>query len=617
MMQQVQVENFRLRFALAYAAIGWQVFPLHSVRTGPNASTCTCGNQDCGNVAKHPRTASGLKDATVDAQQIKDWWNTWPGANVGIVAGAASGFFVIDVDPRHGGDKTLAALMSEHGELPETTEAETGGGGRHILFVHPGWNVKPDSRGKKLGDGVDIRGDGSYIVAPPSQHKSLNRYTWAPGASPRECKLSVAPSWILDRLKESPQPAPRIIEPSRSDIARLWLGKALARVREGTRNDDGLWLACQLRDAGLSEMEARPVMIDYVHRCPAGTGNYTEIEAIRTLSSAYSKSARQPARNDKPYQYRQQQQPVAEQPTSTSSTVAGSKLRTHLEDVIAGRVFNAPWPWDLLTRLTQALTPGAISVVCGDPGVGKTYFVLQCLQFWVGSGFDASVFFIEKDLNFHTRRLLAQMEGDGSFVMFDWLKSNPDKVRDAMNRHEDLINLYCARIESRCATFVTLENLNKWIIEKCRAGSRIIAIDPISAAIAGVERWTRDHEFIASAEKVLVEHGASLVLITHPKQAAAGRQSSGHAMGGGAAYFRFSDVTMWIKRTKKPRNVWYQCQHGRTSDRLSIFIDLLKTRDGKGSGTELAYAFTPGLKFQEKGIVLNDVDDSQGEGEAA
>src|SRR5262249_10232780 len=93
--------------ALAYAQRGWPVVPLHfPVPKG----RCSCGNRGCGSVGKHPHTAHGLKDATTDPAQLRISWRDWPKANVGIVTGRESGLVALDVDPRHGGNESLAEL---------------------------------------------------------------------------------------------------------------------------------------------------------------------------------------------------------------------------------------------------------------------------------------------------------------------------------------------------------------------------------------------------------------------------------------------------------------------------------------------------------------------------
>ena len=88
----------------------------------------------------------------------------WPTANVGIATGARSGLVVLDVDPRHGGDEQLAAFEAEHGKLPETAAVVTGGGGAHYYFNHPGGDI----RSRKLSPGLELKADGTFVVAPPS-----------------------------------------------------------------------------------------------------------------------------------------------------------------------------------------------------------------------------------------------------------------------------------------------------------------------------------------------------------------------------------------------------------------------------------------------------------------
>jgi hypothetical protein len=150
--------------ALSYARQGWPVFPIWPIRDG----RCACG-KDCGRDAgKHPigRLApKGFQDATTDEATITHWWTDMPDANIGIATGAVSGLVVLDVDGE-GGEASLAALEREHGPLPETPTVLTGKG-RHLYFSHPG--VAVPSR-VHVAPGLDVRGDGGYVVAPPSSH---------------------------------------------------------------------------------------------------------------------------------------------------------------------------------------------------------------------------------------------------------------------------------------------------------------------------------------------------------------------------------------------------------------------------------------------------------------
>lgn len=147
--------------ALSYAARGWAVFPLQ-----PHGKDPLDGS-------------SGFKDATTDAAKIRKWWGRFPDMNVGMATGAASGGVVaVDVDEndlkgKHGMD-TLTAWEGERGALPETPMSITGSGGYHILLHVDG----PCPCSTNAEKDVDIRGDGGYIVLPPSVHPNGNSYEW-------------------------------------------------------------------------------------------------------------------------------------------------------------------------------------------------------------------------------------------------------------------------------------------------------------------------------------------------------------------------------------------------------------------------------------------------------
>ncbi len=186
--------------ALDFAKRGWLTVPLHN----PKQGVCSCRKKACGSPGKHPRTAHGLKDASKDAAQIKSWFQQWPETNVGIVTGQASGLLVLDVDGEDG-KASLQALTAMHGALPKTLCAMTGRTGEdgnrkgcHYYFRAPAGELIRNSAGN-LGKGLDIRGEGGYVVAPPSLHPSGRLYQWLAPEQP----LADAPVWLLAKLSEA------------------------------------------------------------------------------------------------------------------------------------------------------------------------------------------------------------------------------------------------------------------------------------------------------------------------------------------------------------------------------------------------------------------------------
>ena len=162
--------------AQRYLARGWVVLPLRARDKRPLVSW------------------EPLQTARPSAQQVTDWFNRWPNANIGIVTGEISNLVVLDIDPKHGGDVSRERLERQFGPLPATVEAVTGGAGCHLYFTHPGGLIRNRIG---LAQGIDLRGDGGYIVAPPSIHRSGGLYAWLAGRSPDEIALAALPRWIL------------------------------------------------------------------------------------------------------------------------------------------------------------------------------------------------------------------------------------------------------------------------------------------------------------------------------------------------------------------------------------------------------------------------------------
>src|SRR5882672_1091663 len=95
------------------AAHGLHAFPC----VWPIGQRCSCADEKCENIAKHPKIKGWQQYATTETDILSQWAKTWPLANWGIVAGLPSGVIVVDIDPRHGGDDTLSGLQAQHGGL--------------------------------------------------------------------------------------------------------------------------------------------------------------------------------------------------------------------------------------------------------------------------------------------------------------------------------------------------------------------------------------------------------------------------------------------------------------------------------------------------------------------
>jgi ABC-type dipeptide/oligopeptide/nickel transport system ATPase component len=220
-----------LEAALRYARRGFRVIPLRER-------------------GKEPLISGWPERATWDEAQIREWWERWPNANIGIATGKyRDGYFcVLDFDPRHGGD-----WYDDVGEdtLPTTWVVHTGGDGRHFYY-----RTRDPLRCAKLRDGVDLKSEGGYVVVPPSVHPETgNEYGWRIGSAPRDLEMAWVPEWVLEELSV----AGRVGEGGKEGM-RLSLWRLAPPIPKGTRHNYLVSLAGVLWGAGVKEKELEAVL---------------------------------------------------------------------------------------------------------------------------------------------------------------------------------------------------------------------------------------------------------------------------------------------------------------------------------------------------------------------
>lgn len=245
------------RKALALQSRGWSVVPCHI----PIGSGCSCGEEKCAWPGKHPRVSwETYTHRRATQRRITEWFeDDFYGSNVGIVTGRVSSLVVVDVD---GVPESFDALS-----LPATLMAETGGGGQHH-FYHCDDPVQ-----SRIGmvEGIDLKADGGFVVAPPSRHVSGDRYQWANDLSLAE----------LD-----PSKLPKPPEPSKGVSDSEWFNELLHGVPEGQRSLAAAQLAGRYAHVGLSPREIYMLMYSW-NRLNEPPLSKQELKA--TIRSVYRK----------------------------------------------------------------------------------------------------------------------------------------------------------------------------------------------------------------------------------------------------------------------------------------------------------------------------------------
>lgn len=242
-------------------------------------------------IDKKPLTTHGYKEATSDVSIVGQWWQDHPSASIGVPTGGK--FFVLDVDLPEG-PLSLKRLEAKYGPLPETLQQETGGGGRHLFFQVPD-NLSIRNSAGKLGPNLDVRGEGGYVIFPPSRHASGARYRFL-----NKLPIAEPPPWLVDLVA---------LQPNRAGAEQLNAGlkpaglyglaaidgesKKVAASKKGSRNDTlnkaAFSLGQLIAGGEVDKEQAVQALFD-----AAMSVGLSEIEARQTIESGLHAGSHEP-----------------------------------------------------------------------------------------------------------------------------------------------------------------------------------------------------------------------------------------------------------------------------------------------------------------------------------
>lgn len=207
--------------------------------------------------------------ASSDITLVMEWAARYPNCNWGLLTGG--NIFVVDIDPKHGGDIEWKKMIRENGE-PVTVTALTGSKGLHFYFKMP-IDFVVTNTSNKLAKGIDTRGTGGQVVIPPSTHANGNKYEWVPGRSPFEIEVSPAPDWLLDMLRK---------------VLTNALPAVGDKMERGERNNSIYHNALQLARNGTDKDFTFSTMRKWCN--DNGAGDISDDEIHATIESAYKKA---------------------------------------------------------------------------------------------------------------------------------------------------------------------------------------------------------------------------------------------------------------------------------------------------------------------------------------
>jgi hypothetical protein len=387
------------------------------------------------------------------------------------------------MDPRHGGDKALAEQEARYGKLPNTLRVRTGGGGLHFYFKHPGGSIKNKAG---LLPGVDVRGDGGYVVAPRSLHKSGRRYEW--DGDPARSALADVPPWLL-LLVGMRQPA---LESTM---------KAHVILCEGTRNATLASLAGTMQRRGMTRGAILAALLaENKIRCNPPL-EVREVEKIAKSISRYESDESLGA--EPAHDFESQVHPSAQE-ISGESRPEWPPPATREAVVEAGRKL-IEW------LLEPVLVRGTIALLHGMPKAGKSELALALAvalargvwpwgEWRVPRAVRVGIFSFEDSLRRLGRRLLRYGEGEWPLI---WPRGHVPRVELPVD-------------EVRLIDFIRQNRLE------------VLIVDVLLYTIGGANENSSSemHPWCAALGRIVEATDCALVILHHARKKPAGRADS-------------------------------------------------------------------------------------------
>jgi len=285
-------------------------------------------------------------------------------------------------------------------------------------------------------------------------------------------------------------------------------------------------------------------------------------------------------------------------------------LVAYQEDAIAGRRRPVLFPLPYVHRLSRALVPETITLLCGEPGAGKSLLLLQGVARWAEQGIPTAVWMLEDQRYRHLSRVYAILSGNAAMTREEWMEANPVETRRIREEFRPIMEKVSPAVRATDDGDVTHAAVLAWLETEAKAGKRILAVDPVTACDVKGDPWTEDRRFLMGAKQVARKYGCSIILVTHPKLG--GKAGSNGAdvldrIAGGAAYPRFAQTILWVAVEQEGQRVFTVKGDGGQFEYTNInrLIHIAKARNGYPGKIAARFESTDGrFLFEEKGVVI-------------
>lgn len=478
------MDNVRLTAALEYASAGWRVIPLYSVTDYDDRFGCECRKGlGCTSPGKHPRIGDWPNQATTDPAKIEQWWRESPASNVGIATGAQSGIVVLDIDPKSGGKETMQQIVKEFGRLPQGLIVETGSGGWHYYFKHPGGyqgNLQGSGTvASPIGAGLDFRGDGGMVVAPPSVHASGGAYKWLSRAS-----LPDVPAWLMSRIE-----AHRLANPDRPAVSTPsnFTVSTDEVIPEGLRHRTLIAWAGAMRNKGLGFAAIHAALMAENQTRFTTPKEPFEVERIAKWICRFP-AGEVPGHS---FLFRSlPEDPAASTPTANDGMLSVDDFMSELDELYtvgAQRGFSTGI--NVLDDL-YSLQPGDLTVLLAAPSSGKTTFINTiAANVATEHGWKVAICSTENRVAHLAADLLSMLVGQTFYGNFPFAQMPQDEREWGIG----FLRQHFRFIVPSSSAPLTLQSVGS---QAAAWGANLLTIDPFGSIDLGVDRSTNDSRAI-------------------------------------------------------------------------------------------------------------------------
>lgn len=539
--------NF-LSAALSYLAQDLAVFPV-----APGGKT--------------PMTKAGFKEATCDEDTVRSWASLAPEANVGLPTGTGNQFFVLDVDNKNGGMESLASFRSL---LPPTYTVRTPSGGLHFYFRLPNFSVR-NKQG--LFPGVDIRGDGGYVVAPPSESDQGGSYVVEHDTAPAE-----APSFLLDALRPVERPAPTGPAPELSAGERGSLNKRTLRflvdgAAPGTWHQEFYQAAMDFKQNGYGLDEA-------AEKLSRVTGTLDTTHDWPQLRWVYEKGVTGPPNAPEASVY--DAVPGAARGVEAASIPASSlldELHAYLSDegLVYGTGTGLPGLDKLLCgREGGGLRPGELISLTAVAKTGKSTLLHKVIHSLLSRG--VAVGYASREMSPATEVLpdLLSIE----------LRKDVERGRytpEAMEQYRAVVSRWDLSFAGGWMD-MPWEELEAWIRSLHSRGVTHFFGDHAHLFLADSEEFKELARYLKKLKALVNELKISFFMVVQPKQPGPDGRLNMHSLRGGANLSQLFNAMIMMERfgerSQNLSRVWLEAARSKLATTGEIFLEYSReTRD--------------------------------------